>query len=503
MSFPIFASTYSIASGPPPRQAPALNADRGYPHPLIERYASDEMASVFSPGAQALAWRDLWIALAEEERALGVPIPRGAIAAMRAARDTVDLDRVAVIERELRHDVMAHVHHFGEVAPEARKFIHMGATSAFVGDNHGLLQHQTALRILRRRLLVGASALAEFAERHAALPTLGYTHLQPAQPTTVGKRACLWLQDLLFDLDELDHLTAGLRLRGARGTTGTEATFLALFDGDGEKVDLLNQRLAERFGFSGVYPVVGQTYPRKVDHRVLALLAGIGASTARFGHDIRLLQAFGEIEEPFGQRQIGSSAMPYKRNPMRSERICALSRHLCTLEINASWTASVQWFERTLDDSANRRISIPEAHMAAEAILILAANVASGLVVHPAVIARRLGQQLPFMATEEILLAGVRLGGDRQDLHERIRVHALAARSRLDEGAADSDFFARIAGDAAFGLSEDDLAELADSKKLSGRSAAQVARFLETEVRPRLADFDQASTDGNSTEVRV
>jgi len=475
-------------------------AESRYPHPLIDRYASEEMAAIFSPRAQALVWRDLWIALAEEERALGVDVPDEAIASMRAARDQVDLERIAEIEKDLRHDVMAHVHHFGEVAPEARKHIHLGATSAFVGDNYGLIQHQKGLAILRARLLGAIQDLGEFAREHASVPTLGYTHLQPAQPTTIGKRACLWIQDLIFDLEQVDAAIGELRFRGARGTTGTEATFLELFDGDDGKVEQLNARLAQRFGFASCYDVIGQTYPRKVDHRVLSALAGIGASTARFGHDIRLLQSFGEMEEPFGTQQVGSSAMPYKRNPMRSERICALARHLCVLELNTSWTASVQWFERTLDDSANRRITLPEAYLSAEAILILARNVGAGLVVHPAIVARRLDRALPFMVTEEILIAGVRAGGDRQDLHERIRGHALAARERIDEGAEDNDFFQRIDGDAVFGLSLEDLQALADPARLVGRAPGQVSRFLTTRVDPL---FEEAGATTPAEEVRV
>ena len=449
---------------------------------------------------QALVWRDLWIALAEEERALGVEIPQEAIAAMHAARENIDLARIADIERNLRHDVMAHVHHFGEVAPEARKHIHLGATSAFVGDNHGLIQHKQGLAILRDRLIGVISAIANFAGEQASAPTLGYTHLQPAQPTTIGKRACLWLQDLVFDLEQIDTAVSELRFRGARGTTGTEATFLELFDGEGTKVDHLNERLAERFGFNGCYDVVGQTYSRKVDQRVLSVLAGIGSSSARFGHDIRLLQSFGEIEEPFGTHQIGSSAMPYKRNPMRSERICALARHLCVLELNTSWTASVQWFERTLDDSANRRISLPEAYLSSEAILILAHNVGDGLVVHPAVVKRRLNRALPFMVTEEIILTGVRKGGDRQDLHERVRQHALAARERLDDGADDNDFFIRISGDESFGLDMKDLADMANPNRLVGRCAQQVEHFLRERVGPVLEETENLRA---AEEVRV
>ena len=474
-------------------------AESRYPHPLIDRYASDDMAAIFAPATRARIWRDLWIALAEEQRALGVDIPDAAIAAMHAAADRIDLDRVAEIERELRHDVMAHVHHFGELAPGARRYIHLGATSCYVTDNSELVQHRDALRIVRDRLLGVISDLAGFAETHAGLPTLGYTHLQPAQPTTVGKRACLWLQDLVLDLAQVEAALAELRFRGARGTTGTEATFLELFGGDGGKVDELNRRLAARFGFDGCYDVVGQTYPRKVDHRMLSVLAGIGASTARFGHDIRLLQSFGEIEEPFGARQIGSSAMPYKRNPMRSERICALARHLCVLELDTSWTASVQWFERTLDDSANRRIALAEGYLAADAVLILQRNVAGGLVVHPAVIERRLRRALPFLVTEEVILAGVKRGGDRQDLHERVRVHALAARERLDDGADDNDFFDRVADDAAFGITTDELVELADPPRLVGRCHEQVRTFLDGGVRPLLGSEAPAPAE----ELRV
>ncbi len=457
-----------------------------YPHPLIERYASAEMADVFSPVRQALTWRDLWIALAETERELGVDVPEQAIAAMREARDSVDLSRVAELEADLRHDVMAHVHHFGEMAPLAKAYIHLGATSCFVTDNAGLIQLREGLAIVRSRLIAAIAALAGFADRWKELPTLGYTHWQPAQPTTVGKRATLWLQDLLLDLEQVDAVRGELRFRGARGTTGTEDSFLELL-GDGKKVDQLNERLATRFGFPGTYDVVGQTYPRKVDHRVLGVLAGIGASTARFGGDVRLLQSFGEIEEPFGSRQVGSSAMPYKRNPMRSERICALARHLCSLEIDASWTASVQGLERTLDDSANRRISIPEAFLCADSILQIVSNVASGLVVHEAVIAARLARALPFLVVERILIAGVAKGGDRQELHERLRRHAMDARTGLDEGAPVNDFFERVAGDEAIDLTTSDLEELADPVALVGRAPVQADRLLRERVDGLLA----------------
>lgn len=471
-----------------------------YPHPLIDRYASEEMADIFSPTRTALMWRDLWIALARAQRKLGVEIPESAIAEMEEARDALDLGRVAELEAELRHDVMAHVHHFGEVAPAARGYIHLGATSAFVADNASLIQQRDALRLVRDRLTAVVAALAKIAREHRDLPTLGYTHFQPAQPTTVGKRACLWLQDFLFDLDQVEAALRDLRLRGARGTTGTEATFLELL-GDGERVDELNRRLAGAFGFSGVYDVVGQVYPRKVDQRLLAALSGIGSSASRFGTDIRLLQGLGELEEPFGSRQIGSSAMPYKRNPMRSERMCALARHLCTLELEAAWTASVQWLERTLDDSASRRIVLPEAFLSADAILLIAHNVAGGLIVHPEAIRARLDRELPFLVAESLLIAGVRAGGDRQDLHERIRRHAMAAREQAEAGAGRGDFLLRVEEDEQIPLSGERLRELADPHRLTGRAAEQVDAFLATRVAPLLRSADAGTPEPASLRV--
>lgn len=465
-----------------------------YSHPLIDRYASAEMADLFSPERQAILWRDLWIALAEAERELGVELPEEAVDAMRAARDTLDLGRVAELEAGLRHDVVAHLHHFGEVATAARGFLHLGATSAFVGDNAVLIQQRDALRLVRRRLLGVVAALAGFARTHRAVPTLGYTHFQPAQPTTVGKRACLWIQNFLLDLQQVEACLSELRLRGARGTTGTEASFLELL-GTGERVDELNRMLAERFDFPGVYDVVGQVYPRKVDQRALGVLAGIGASASQLGHDIRLLQGLGELQEPFGTDQVGSSAMPYKRNPMRSERMCALARHLCTLELQAGWTASVQWLERSLDDSAARRIAIPEAYLCADALLQIADNVAAGLVIFPAVIRSRLRRELPFLLVEHLLIAGVREGGDRQELHERIRRHAMAARERMEEEATESDFLERVEADPELSLGGERLRELADPAHLTGRAEEQVDRFLEGSVDPLLeAEGAEAAT---------
>ncbi len=442
------------------------------------------MAELFSPRTQALMWRDLWIALAEATRSHGADIPASAIEAMRSSREKLDLKRVAELEKELRHDVMAHVRHFAEVAPEAGPYIHLGATSCYVTDNAGLLQLQAGLRLILSRVDDALSVLGRFAEQWADLPTLGYTHWQPAQPTTVGKRATLWAHDFVLDHRDVESNLRDLRFRGARGTTGTEASFLALFGGDSGRVDDLNRTLAERFGFPSAYPVVGQTYPRKVDHRVLSCLAGIGASAARFAGDIRILQSFGEIEEPFGGSQVGSSAMPYKRNPMRSERVCALSRHLCTLELDAAWTASVQGLERTLDDSANRRIAIPEAFLAADAVLQLVHDVADGLVVHEPVIRARLEKSLPFLVVEQMLIVGVGKGGDRQDLHERIRRHAMDARQNLDEGAETNDFFARVEADPAIPLDVADLVALAQPEDLIGRAPEQVRTFVSEVLSP-------------------
>lgn len=457
------------------------------------------MADIFSPRRQALVWRDLWIALAETERELGVDIPQDALEAMREQRDRIDLDRVAELEGRLRHDVMAHVHHFAEVAPAAKPYIHLGATSCYVSDNAGLIQIRDGLRLVRRRLLASIAELAEFAGAWKDAPTLGYTHWQPAQPTTVGKRASLWLQDLLIDLRAVERFHGELRFRGARGTTGTEASFLKLLGGDGARVDELNERLAKRFGFASAWPVVGQTYPRKVDHQLLSTLAGVGASVGRFGQDVRLLQSFGEIEEPFGRDQVGSSAMPYKRNPMRCERACSLARHLCTLELDAAWTASVQGLERTLDDSAVRRIALSDAFLCADALLVIVRDVASGIVVHEQVIRRRLERSLPFLVVEEALIAGVGKGGDRQELHERIRRHAMEARRRLDAGADDNDFFDRVAGDPAFGLDRRELEALGDAATLVGRAPEQVQAFLEHEVEPVLEGFVPAEAE----ELRV
>jgi adenylosuccinate lyase len=464
--------------------------DTGYRNPLVERYASREMSAIFSPAFKFSTWRRLWLALAEAQQELGLEIPDSAVAAMRAQLDTIDLSRAAELEKRLRHDVMAHVHHFGEVAPDAKAVIHLGATSAYVTDNTELMQHRDALLLIRRRLLASIAALAEFARRFADLPTLGFTHFQPAQPTTVGKRATLWIQDLLLDLEEVDYRLGTLRFRGARGTTGTEASFLELFNGDGAKVDELNRRIAAKMGFERLYAVTGQTYPRKADYAFLATLAGLSASASKFANDLRLLQHLKEIEEPFEDEQIGSSAMAYKRNPMRAERISAISRHVIVLSINPAFTAATQWLERTLDDSANRRIAIPEAYLGTDAVLLLLHNIASGLVVRPAVIRRHLEDELPFMATETILMQAVRRGGDRQDLHERIRRHSMAAAEGVKERGERNDLVQRIAGDSAFGMSRDEIDGLLDPARFTGRAAEQVEIFLRDEVGAVLALYE-------------
>ena len=479
---------------------PEPPAGATYRNPLVERYASSEMTRLFSDEYKFGTWRRLWLALAESEKELGLEISDEAIAAMRANLDTLDFARAAELEKKLRHDVMAHVHHFAEVAPAAKPFIHLGATSAYVTDNTELLQHREALLLVRRRIVAVIGALAAFAREHRDLPTLGYTHFQPAQPTTVGKRACLWLQDFLLDLEEVEHRLDTIRFRGVRGTTGTEASFLELFDGDGGKVDELNRRIAARLGFDRLYGVTGQTYPRKVDYAFLATLAGLAASASKFAHDLRLLQHLKEIEEPYERHQIGSSAMAYKRNPMRTERVTALARHVIALSIDPAFTAATQWLERTLDDSANRRIAIPEAYIASDAILLLVHNVSAGLVVRPAVIRRHLMEELPFMATEPILMRAVKAGGDRQELHERIRQHSVAAANRIkDEGAA-NDLLERIAGDSAFNLTRSEIEDTMDPVRHTGRAAEQVDNFLDAHVAPVL---QRHQADAHVPELRA
>lgn len=458
-----------------------------YSSPLAERYASKAMLSLWSHQTRYGLWRELWLALAESERELGVNIPADAIEQMRSHLADIDFDVVAKYEKRFRHDVMAHVHAFGDVAPAAKKFIHYGATSAFVTDNADVILMRRGMEMLRERVVDALRSLSTFARTWAREPTLGSTHLQPAQPTTVGKRATLWMQDLVLDLADLDYRIATLPARGVKGTTGTQASFLDIFNGDHQKVRQLDRMVTEKIGFKTSIPVSGQTYTRKLDAQVLGVVAGIASSASKFSGDLRVLQAFGEMEEPFEKEQIGSSAMAYKRNPMRAERIASLARFVMLLEPNANLTHSVQYFERTLDDSANRRLSIPESFLATDAILILLNNIVAGLEVHPARIRRRLMDELPFMATEELIVRSVRAGGDRQEAHEIIRQHSIAAaRAVKDDGSA-NDMLERLAGDAKFNVSIDDMQSVLDPMRFIGRAPEQVEEFLAEVIEPILA----------------
>jgi adenylosuccinate lyase len=458
-----------------------------FENPLVERYASEEMARVFSPLVRARTWRRIWIALAEAQAALGLGgVTQEQVAALRAVADDIDLARVAELERELRHDVMAHVHAFGEKAPAAGAILHLGATSAFVVDNADLLLAREALRIVERKALCVVAALADFADRWAGTPTLGWTHFQPAQPTTVGKRACLWIGELLLDLDEIGFRFDRFRLRGLKGTTGTQASFLALTHGDHALVDELERRVVTALDAEAAFDVTGQTYSRKVDAAWAATLSGMAQSASKFGYDLRLLQHLGEILEPFGERQIGSSAMPYKRNPMRAERMCSLARLAIQLSGTFGWTAATQWLERTLDDSAAKRIALPELFLAVDALLILWHDVARGLEVRPETIARNLEREIPALATEALLMEAVEAGGDRQALHERIRVRAREAAARVEAGES-SDLLERLAAEPAF--AETSWRRARDARSYVGRAAEQTRRFLADVVRPRIAAY--------------
>ncbi len=458
------------------------------------------MASLFSPLSRHGTWRDLWIALAQAELELGLPVTEEQVAELRAQRHNFDWQRVGELEKELRHDVMAHVHHFGELAPKAMGIIHLGATSCFVTDNGDMMLYRRALQMLEQRLAAAIQALATFAKTHADLACLGYTHYQVAQPVTVGKRACLWIQDLCLDLDELRRLQEWLPCRGVKGTTGTQASFLSLFDGDHDKVRQLDAKVAAAIGFSRSIPVSGQTYTRKLDWSIHQALSAMAQSAAKFAGDMRLLSHEGELEEPSESKQIGSSAMAYKKNPMRCERISSLSRYVMAAADTSAQTAANQWLERTLDDSAIRRIAIPESFLALDGILILIQNVAQGLVVYPKVMEKNLRANLPFLATEEILMAGVKAGGDRQALHERIRVHSReAARQVKAEGLA-NPLLSLIADDPAFAAVKGQLDELMEAKRFIGRAPEQVHDFLAQEVEPRLKGM---KLDGAGEELRV
>ena len=472
-----------------------------YRSPLADRYASPAMLTLWSPQTRHGLWRRLWLALAESQQALGIAIPDEAIAQMRAHLDDIDFDAVAAYEARFKHDVMAHVHAFGDRAPAARGVIHLGATSCFVTDNGDLLQLRQGLVLLQARLVAVLGALAAFAERWRDEPTLGYTHLQAAQLTTVGKRATLWMQDLVLDLQDLEHRLATLPLRGVKGTTGTQASFLELLGGDHAKVRRLDTMVCERMGVPASIPVSGQTYTRKLDAQVLDVLDGIAASAAKCASDVRMLQAFGEIEEPFGKDQIGSSAMAYKRNPMKCERINSLARFIRSVAGTANETHGVQYFERTLDDSAIRRLVLPEAFLATDATLILLEAVVRGLEVHPARIRARIAEELPFMATESLLVQAVQAGGDRQEAHEVIRRHSIeAARAMKDEGRP-NDLLQRLAADPEFPVDAAAMGSALDPRRFIGRAAAQVDDFLTEIVRPLLASHTGASAP--SDEVRV
>ncbi|MGQ9913939.1 MAG: adenylosuccinate lyase [Thermogutta sp.] len=457
-------------------------SDTAYDNPLLSRYASETMSEIFSPRRRIRTWRQLWVILAESQRELGLPITQEQIDAMKRGLDEIDWQRAADYEHRLRHDVMAHVHAFGDVCPNAVGIIHLGATSCYVTDNADLILMREAMRLLVLRLAVIIDGLARFAEKYRDLPCLGFTHFQPAQPTTVGKRACLWAYDFIMDLRELEHRLKELKARGVQGTTGTQASFLALFQGDHDKVRRLNSLVCQKMGFPQSYALTGQTYSRKVDAQILAVLAQIAGSAHKMATDIRLLAHRKEIEEPFEKEQVGSSAMAYKRNPMRCERICALARFLASLESNAVATHAVQWLERTLDDSANRRLVLPQAFLAADAVLILCRNVISGLVVYPRVIARHLNEELPFMATENILMAAVAAGGDRQELHERIRRHSHAAAAAVKNDGKPNDLLERLRADPAFSA-VDFSAEL-DPRRFIGRAPEQVDEFVAELVEP-------------------
>ena len=457
-----------------------------YVSPLSERYASKEMQYIFSPDMKFRTWRRLWIALAETEKELGLDITQEQIDEMKAHVDDINYDVAKEREKVVRHDVMSHVYAFGVQCPKAKPIIHLGATSCYVGDNTDIIVMTEALKLVKKKLVNVIAELAKFADEYKALPTLAFTHFQPAQPTTVGKRASLWLQELMLDYEDICYVIDGMKLLGSKGTTGTQASFLELFDGDQETIDKIDPMIAEKMGFKACYPVSGQTYSRKVDTRVINVLAGIAASAHKFSNDIRLLQHLKEIEEPFEKTQIGSSAMAYKRNPMRSERIASLSRYVMVDALNPAITSATQWFERTLDDSANKRLSIPEAFLAIDGILDLYLNVVDGLVVYPKVIEKRLMSELPFMATENIMMDAVKAGGDRQELHEKIRTLSMEAGRNVKVEGKENNLLELIAADPSFNLTLEDLQKTMDPSKYTGRAKEQVEAFLKNVVQPVL-----------------
>ncbi|MGL5356724.1 MAG: adenylosuccinate lyase [Cetobacterium sp.] len=472
-----------------------------YSNPLAERYSSKEMLEVFSPKFKFSTWRKLWYVLAETEKELGLDITDEQLAQMKANIENIDYDLADKMEKKFRHDVMAHVHTFGTAAPKAMPIIHLGATSAYVGDNTDLIQIKEALNILKKKLINVMDGLGKFADEHKDLPTLGFTHFQAAQLTTVGKRATLWLQSLVLDLEELDFRQDTLRFRGVKGTTGTQASFEELFDGDYKKVKELDEKVATKMGFNKRFLVTGQTYDRKIDSEISNLLSNLAQSAHKFTNDLRLLQHLKEVEEPFEKNQIGSSAMAYKRNPMRSERISSLAKFVIALQQSTAMTAATQWFERTLDDSANKRLALPQAFLAVDAILIIWKNILEGLVVYPKMIEKHIMAELPFMATEYIIMEGVKKGGDRQELHEVIRLHSMEAGKKVKVEGLENDLIERILNDPSFDIDKDKLMEILDPKNFIGFSSEQVVDFLESEIKPIL----EANKDllGMAADLRV
>lgn len=466
-----------------------------YESPLSSRYCDKEMKYIFSPDMKFRTWRKLWIALAETEMELGLPITQEQINELKANADNINYEVAEEREKLVRHDVMSHVYAYGIQCPKAKGIIHLGATSCYVGDNTDIIIMTEAMKLIRKKLVTVIRNLSAFADKYKNLPTLGFTHFQPAQPTTVGKRATLWIQDLLMDLEDVEYQLSKAKLLGSKGTTGTQASFLELFEGDHEKCRQLDKKIAEKMGYKGCFAVSGQTYSRKLDSQFLSVLSGIAQSASKFSNDIRLLQHLKEVEEPFEKNQIGSSAMAYKRNPMRSERITSLSRYVMCDVLNPAITAATQWFERTLDDSANKRISVAEAFLGVDAILNLYANVADGLVVYEKVIEQRLKKELPFMATENIMMDAVKRGADRQVLHERIRVHSMAASKVIKEQGEENDLLERIANDDAFGVTLEELVSIISPEKYVGRAPQQTEEFLREIVQPALAPYSNLATE--------
>lgn len=466
-----------------------------YESPLNSRYASREMKYIFSPDKKFKTWRRLWVALAEAEMELGLSITPEQIAELKEHMEDINYEVAQAREKEVRHDVMSHVYAYGQQCPKAKGIIHLGATSCYVGDNTDIIIMYEGLGLIRSKVIKVISLLRDFAMEYRSMPTLGFTHFQAAQLTTVGKRASLWLWELVMDLENIDFQLSRAALLGSKGTTGTQASFMELFDGDNEKVKLLDKKICEKMGYSKYYPVSGQTYSRKLDYQMLSVLSGIAQSACKFANDIRLLQHLKEIEEPFEKSQIGSSAMAYKRNPMRSERICSLARYVMADALNPAITTSVQWFERTLDDSANKRISVAEAFLTVDAILNIYMNVAGGLVVYPKVIEQRILSELPFMATENILMDAVKKGGDRQELHEKIRIHSMAAGRTVKEEGKPNDLIERIVADPAFGLNMDDVQKILKPENFIGRADKQVEEFVAEYVDPILAENEVSAAE--------